>query len=291
MSIALTTQFKPYTDELFAAESKSAKVTNTDFDFSGAHAVKVYKISTAALNNYARNVAADAESFPVSRYGNLADLSAAAEEMILSKDRSFIFNIDKMDQDETAQQVAAASALAREVREVVIPEVDAYVFGKMVTGAGTTAADPEALTAANIYEHILAGSEVLDDNEVPDAGRVLIVTPAAYALLKQSTIFDNTDVGAEERKNGVVGMLDGMAVIKVPASRLPERVAFMVCHPSATVRPVKLEDFNVHSDTPLSSGDIVTGRIVYDAFVLDNKAKGIYVYKEPAAAAAESDGE
>ena len=32
----------------------------------------------------------------------------------------------------------------------------------------------------------------------------------------------------------------------------------------------------IHNDTPLSSGTIVTGRVCYDAFVLDNKKTGIY---------------
>lgn len=32
----------------------------------------------------------------------------------------------------------------------------------------------------------------------------------------------------------------------------------------------------IHDDTPLSSGTIVTGRVCYDAFVLDNKKSGIY---------------
>lgn len=36
--------------------------------------------------------------------------------------------------------------------------------------------------------------------------------------------------------------------------------------------------YGVHNDTPLSSGTIVTGRIVYDAFVLDNKKSGIYYH-------------
>lgn len=277
MAIALATEFKPFTDEIFKAESKSALVTNSDFDFTGAHTVKVYKISTAALNNYARNVAADDESIPVSRYGVLADLSATTEEMILSKDRSFIFNIDKMDQDETAQQVEAASALARELREVVVPEVDTYVFNKMVTGAGTSVT--AALTKTNVYEKILDGSGVLDDNEVPDTDRVLIVTPATYALLKQAAQFDYSDVGTELRLNGVVGLLDGMKVIRVPASRLPENTGFIICHPAATVRPVKLEDYKVDADTVLSSGSVVCGRIVFDAFVLENKVKGIYVHK------------
>ena len=276
MAIALATKFAPYTDELFKAESKSELVTNTDFDFTGAHTVKVYKISTAQMNNYSRNVT-DAAAAPISRFGALLDLGATTEEMILSKDRSFIFNIDKMDQDETAQQLAAASALARQLREVVIPEIDTYVFGKMVAGAGHTATS--AIDDTTVYPAILAGAEYLDNAEVPDTGRVLVITPAAYADLKAANIFDASDVGADARLNGVVAMLDGMAVIKVPASRLPANVSFIVCHPSATVRPVKLEDYKVCSDTPLSSGDIVAGRVVYDAFVLDNKANGIYVHK------------
>ena len=59
-----------------------------------------------------------------------------------------------------------------------------------------------------------------------------------------------------------------------------DKVAFVRCdyveNPSATVAPVKLEDFGIHNDTPLSSGTIVTGRVCYDAFVLDNKKSGIY---------------
>ena len=148
----------------------------------------------------------------------------------------------------------------------------------MVTNAGTTAT-AAALTKNNIYTAILDGSEELDNNEVPDTGRVLVVTPAVYNILKQAvgeTAYN--DVDASMRQLGVVGRLDGMAVVKVPAARLPENFGFMIAHPSATVAPVKLEDYGVHEDTPLSSGAIVTGRIIYDCFVLDNKAKGIYYH-------------
>lgn len=84
------------------------------------------------------------------------------------------------------------------------------------------------------------------------------------------------------RLRGVIGNLDGLTVIKVPASRLPEDFGFMIAHPSATVAPTKLEDYKVHSDPPGISGDLVEGRIVYDAFVLDNKAKAIYYQALPA---------
>ncbi len=278
MAIELTTKFAPFTDEIFQNESKRSLLTSNDFDWTGAHSVKVWKISTVSLNDYSRNrTGGEGESASISRYGELHDLSAVTEEMLLRKDRSFIFNVDRMDTDETSGQLEAGSALARELREVVIPEIDNYVYGMIVSGAGTTA-DAQALTADNVYGAILAGSEALDDAEAPDTERVLIVTPATYALLKQATAFDNTDVGAEIKVKGVVGLLDGMAVIKVPASRLPVNVGFIIAHPSATVAPVKLEDYGIHEDTPLSSGTIVTGRIVYDAFVLDNKADAIYVH-------------
>lgn len=291
MSVALATKFAPYTDELFKAESKKTLLTNTDFDWSGAHTVKVYKISTASMNDYARNVAANAESIPVSRFGDLVDLAASTEELQLSKDRSFIFNVDKMDTDETAQQLAAASALARQVREVVIPEVDKRIYSIMASNAGTKAEAAE-LTAANIYAKILTGSETLDDNEIPETNRVLVCTPAVYTLIKTAigeTAYN--DVDASMRALGVVGRLDGMAVVKVPASRLPANFGFMIAHPSATVAPVKLEDYGVHEDTPLSSGAVVTGRIVYDAFVLDNKAKGIYYQAQPSSQSSGTSGE
>lgn len=280
MSIELATKYGPYTDDLFKAESKISLLTNTDYDWTGAHSVKVWKVSTTKLNDYARNrweeeFEESVES--LSRYGKLVDLNAQTEEMLVKKDRSFIFNVDKLDKDETNGQVEASSALARELREVVVPEVDTYTYNVMATSAGTKAS-PVELTKDNIYDAVLAGSEALDDAEVPDTDRVMVVTPSIYSLLKKATAFDSTDIGAEMKVKGVVGILDGMAVVKVPAARLPENFGFMIAHPSATVAPVKLEDYGTHEDTPLSSGTIVTGRICYDAFVLENKAKGIYYH-------------
>ena len=85
-----------------------------------------------------------------------------------------------------------------------------------------------------------------------------------------------TQIGNDMRLKGVVSNLDGANVIKVPASRLPENFGFLLAHPSATVAPTKLEDYKAHRDPPGISGSLVEGRIVYDAFVLDNKKKALY---------------
>lgn len=278
MPIDLATKFQPYADEQFSTESKKSLLTNTDLTWTGAHTIKVYKVSTSKMNDYGRKGPAGGQW---SRYGAVDSLDATTEELTLKKDRSFTFAIDKLDTDETAQQLAAASALARQNREVVIPEVDTYTYGVMCANAGHKPA-AKALTATNIYVEILAASQALDDAEVPETDRVLVVTPATYALMKKcKDITMETDVGNELRLKGVIGILDGMTVQKIPAVRLPAGFGFMVAHPCATVAPVKLEDFNIHQNPPGISGSLVEGRICYDAFVLDNKVKAIYYQAQP----------
>lgn len=228
-TIDLVTKFAPYVDEQFKNESKLSMLTNQDFDWTGAHTIKVYKIGTSKMNDYDR--AGEDTATNWSRFGPVAGLDATTEEMTLTKDRSFTFAIDKLDTDETAQQLAGATALSRQDREVVIPEVDSYVYGVMATKAGTKAA-AVALTAENIYTEILKASETLDDAEVPETERVLLVTPAVYALMKQCPeIALDTDVGQQMRVKGVIANLDGASVVKVPKVRLPENFGFMLAHP------------------------------------------------------------
>ena len=278
MAVTLAEKFLPYVDEQFKAESKKSLLTNQDFNWTGAHTVKIYKISTAAMTDYGRTGPTGTNW---SRYGAVAGLDAATEELTLSRDRSFTFAIDAMDADETGQTLTAASALARQLREVVIPEVDGYVFGKMCTGAGTKPAAAE-LTAANIYGEILKAGAALDAAEVPETGRQLLVTPETLLLMKQSgDIVLETDIGADLRLKGVISNLDGANVIRVPASRVPEGFGFLLAHPSATVAPVKLESYNTHQNPPGINGQLVEGRVVYDAFVLENKKMALYYQAVP----------
>lgn len=273
MAINLVTKYQPYVDEIFTKESKKSLLTNQDYDWTGAHTIKVYKITTSEMQDYKRNPVA---GFTGSRYGEIKDLDATTEEMTLKKDRSFTFVIDKLDNEETAGQLAAASALARQQRQVVIPEVDTYTYGVVATGAGTKPA-AVTLTDENIYTEILKAGTALDNADVPENNRQLVVTPDVYQLMKRcKDIVMETNIGNDLRIRGVIANLDGANVIKVPAARLPKNFGFMLAHPVATVAPTKLEDYKIHQDPPGISGSLVEGRICYDAFVLENKAKAIY---------------
>lgn len=52
MANELTTVYAPKTDELFKAESKMSLLTNTDYNWDGAHAIRLWKISTAKMNDW-----------------------------------------------------------------------------------------------------------------------------------------------------------------------------------------------------------------------------------------------
>jgi len=273
MAIDLITQYQSLVDEKFTTESKKSLVTNNDYSWTGAHSIKVYKVTTAGMNDYARNGGYNRQ---------VQDLDATTQELTLKKDRSFTFAIDKLDSDETGLVLQAGSALERQMREVIIPEVDQYTYGVMCDNAGIK---PEALklTEKNIYLQVIDANRALDNKEVPTEDRILVVTPDVYYLMKQcKDITMDTDIGNDMRLKGVIANLDGCTVVKIPANRLPENFGFMLCHKVATVAPMKLEEYKVHEDPPGISGSLVEGRICYDAFVLDNKKNAIYYQEQPA---------
>ena len=274
MAVDLTQVFLPYTDEIFKAESKKALLTNDNFVWTGAHTVCLYSVNTSQMNDYKRN---PEKGFTGSRYGEIAGLETTLQELTLTKDRSFTFAIDKLDEDETMQQLEAASALARQQREVVIPEIDTYIYEVMTQNAGIKPKANIPLSSDNIYEEITKASAALDEAEVPEVGRVLVVTPDVYFMMKNSPkIMMDVAVSEEKRRLGVISVLDGCEVVKVPTNRLPEDFGFMMVHPSATVAPMRLEEYKIHRDPPGISGSLVEGRICYDAFVLEKKKNGIY---------------
>lgn len=277
-SIDLVTKFSPLVDERFEVESKTSLVTNKDYDFIGTKSIKIYSVSTAEMNDYGRNTTmGTGEGQVLSRYGAIKDLATDTQEVSMEKDRSFTFVIDKMDEDETLRALNAGSALARQLREVVIPEVDKYTYAKMAAKAGHTEYSV-TIDNTNAYTSLTDATEYLDEKKVPAEGRVATVTPKFYKFLKQDkNAVLETEVGQDMRVKGVIANMDGIIIQKVVSSLLPEGLNFMVSHKVATTQAIKLAEYKVRADVPFVSGTLVEGRIYYTAFVRNNKKDAIYV--------------
>lgn len=257
-------------DERFSRESQAMMALNNDYKFTGVKTVNVYSVPVVEMGDYKRS--------GQNRYGNPSDLEPTTQTFTVSRDRAFTFIIDKGDKIQTQMVTDAGKALARQLREVCVPEFDTYVFQTLAAKAAAKGhTDATAATKSSAYELFLKANEAMGNANVPDQGRVCFCTYKFANLLKQDSAFMKFgDASQQMLVKGVIGEVDGCRIVKVPASRLPAGAEFILAHPTAATAPKQLEDYKIHDDPPGISGWLVEGRIIYDCFVLDNKADGIW---------------
>ena len=260
-------------------KSLATGFTNSDYNWEGVKTLSVYSIPTVALSDYNREASS-------SRYGTPSELQDTVQTMQVSQDKGFTFIIDKGNKIDSMNVRDAGKALRREIDEVIVPTEDKYVFGKIAQGAiAANNYGTGALSKANAYEKFLAGQTALDNNLVPATGRIAAVNASTLALLKQDSAFVlASEMGQKIKINGVVGELDGVKIVKVPDNYLPTNCQFIITHPSVTVKAEKIKDYKIHDNPPGISGNLVEGRVYYDAFVLDAKKDGIYAHYTSASA-------
>ena len=268
----LAVKYSSKIDETIINGALSAGSVNQDYDFVGAKTVKVYSFNPVTMNDYTRSGS--------NRYGDPSELDDSVQELTLSKDRSFTLTIDKGNKLDSPDGVRdAAKALRRQIDEVIIPELDTYRFTKIANGAGHKFYATTALTASTAYKAFLDANEAIDDADVPAGGRVCNASPAFINLIKQDANFvKSADMSQEMLVKGQIGEIDGVAIVKVASSRLPAGLLFEITSKDACVAPVKIEDYKIHDNPPGISGMLVEGRVYYDAFILNKKAKMISAY-------------
>lgn len=273
MAMNLASKYSNKVDERFYRDSQAFLATNKDYEWTGVKTINVYQIDTVPLTDYNRTGASN-------RYGTPSNLGNTIQSFTIAKDRSFTFLIDKGDKLQSQMVMDAGKSLAREEREVIVPEVDTYVFGKMAAGAAEAGhAVNDTVTSSTAYATFLKASEVLGNANVPDTGRIAFCSYAFANLMMLDPAFVKySDKSQEMVIKGILGEVDGTKIVKVPASRLPLGCSFLIAHPSATVAVEQLNEYKTHEDAPGYSGWLVEGRMIYDAFVLAGKQDALYVH-------------
>lgn len=274
MAVNLASKYSNKVDERFSLLSLTDNIgLNKDYDWSGVKTVTVYSVATAPMNDYTRTGAG--------RYGTADELADTKADYTLTKDRSFTFTIDRGNYNDQMMVKEAGKALARQIKEVVVPEIDTYRLGVWSAAAiANSYTATAAITASNAYTSLLNAQEALDDAKVPATGRICFVTPKYYNFLKQDNIFIKaSDMAQKMLINGQVGEVDGVRIIKAPSSYFPANHAFVLLHPSCSTSPKKLEDYKTHDNPPGISGWLVEGREIYDCFVLASKKNAIWAHK------------
>lgn len=267
MAIVYTAKFAEKVDERHTASAVTSPAMNMDYEFTGAKTIKVTSITTAPMKDYDRT----------NGYGTLTKIENEIQDMIMTKDRAFTAILDLMDEEET--KMKAGAVLARQLREVVIPEIETYRFNRMMAAA--KANSMEVTASSKPYKEILDMQEKMDDALVPRAGRILFITPEIFKILKTDSDFIlASDMAQSILIKGQIGMVDGIPVIGVPKTWLTDganKAKAILLHKTAMVSPIKLAEYKTinSAESETHSATKFLGRIYYDAFVLNNKKLGI----------------
>ena len=289
-SIALAQKFMPILDEIYKVASLTAGMDapTKPIEFGGANVVNVFKTSIVGLGTYSR-----ASGYPA------GDVTGTWETLTLAASRGRAFSIDRMDKEETLGQ-AFGTVAGEFVRTGVVPEVDAYRFSKYASWSGITEIGTPATldTAAKVIAAFDVAMGQLDSDEVPPEGRKLYISTVCYNLLKASL---SRTLGNEITADRRVKMLDTVEVIPVPQTRFYKGITldaggsssaggfaktgstgrdlnFLLLHPTAVLQTTKLAAMKIFSPEENQTADawLFQYRLYHDAFVYDNKVKGIY---------------
>ncbi|MDR3310622.1 MAG: chitobiase/beta-hexosaminidase C-terminal domain-containing protein [Oscillospiraceae bacterium] len=271
MAINYTTKYSPLISKRFTQQSFTDRWAGKKFDFDGAQSVVVYTVDKAQLGDYDREAATD-------RFGPLSELGDTRQVMTLTQDKAFTFSIDHGSNADQVNVKHCNEQLKSNWDEVCTPAIDKYRFAKWVSGAGVVKTG-SALTRENVVEQILLASGELSNRLVPRAGRVIFVSETVYIATKlASEVVAIDSLGREAVANGTVGRLDGMDIVAIPDTYLPAGVQFVIKHRDATADPMKLKTMRVQKNPVGIDGDVGECRFYHDAFVLDAKTDGIFVY-------------
>jgi hypothetical protein len=287
-SIALAEKFQPILDEVYRKETITSilDAQTKPVDFAGANVVKIFKTDPIGLGTYSRTT-----GYPKGQ------MVGSWETLTLATERGREFNIDRMD-DEESLGMAFGTLVGEFMRTEVGPELDAYRFAAYAGWSSIDTTAGATLTSSTVLAAFDAAMLSMDNNQVPSEGRIMFVSSAVARMFNAAVTRILSNEGMADRR---LQALDSVRIIPVPQGRFYTvctlnagaavdaggyatggvGINFMLLHPSAVLQVQKHANLKIF--TPDENQDMDTYKIQYrlyhDAFVFENKVKGVYLHK------------
>lgn len=284
MSIALFEKYVTLLDEVYAAEAKTA-VLDGDMTLvragSNAHTIQVPKMDMDGLADYSRT----------SGYA-AGTASIEYEEVAFNYDRGRKFNVDIMDNEETAG-LAFGKLGSEFIRTKVVPEMDAVRFAQYAGTAGISTVAAAVLDTADKWVAALTAAQTtMDEDEVPADSRVLFISPTGLNLIngmdtyKSRSMIDSfAAVVSVPQKRFCTGveLLDGKSEDELAGGfRLNGNdINFLIVEKSAVMQYTKhaVNKVIAPAANQTSDGYLFFYRAYGLHEALENKLGGIYLHK------------
>ena len=187
----------------FYSKSILPEISNTDYEgeISGqGDKVIIRTVPAVTINDYDGTITTQ-------------ELTTGKIEMLIDKAKYYSFKVD----DVLAAQadINMLDGASTDASEGMRIAVETEVLAGAVTGATTIGAQTD-VTTANILENILTMSKQLDELNIPEEGRYIVLSPEYISMLKQSELRQAylTGDATSPLRNGLVGMIDRFKVFQ-----------------------------------------------------------------------------
>lgn len=282
------TTFSKYVDkldEVYAMNSLTADLDSNNAVVKYDEKTKTFMIPKMTLDGLA----------DYDRNGGYVDggVKLEYESKAPDYDRGRAFNVDAMDDDETAG-VAFGMLSSTFIKTKSTPELDAYRFAKYAGKAGLTVAGANLTTGADAIAAIAAAADAMTEKEVNTEGRILFITPTIYGLIRDLDTTKSKEVmnsftkivqvpqsrfyTAIDLKDGKTSGEEGGHYEKAAGAK---NINFMIIEPSAIMQNVKHRVNKIITPQENQSAD--AWKFFFRAYgiadVLDNRANGVYLHK------------
>tara|TARA_R110000803_G_scaffold77321_1_gene142163 strand:+ start:4440 stop:5306 length:867 start_codon:yes stop_codon:yes gene_type:complete len=143
-----------------------------------------------------------------------ADVTSGTIELDINKAKSYAFKVDDIlkSQADIDYMNEAANDAAQNMKIAI--ETD--VLGNIAAGSSLTDinATPANITSANVLGQMIEAGQQLDENNIPEEDRFMIINPAVASVLKQSELRQAylTGDSVSPLRNGFIGMVDRFKV-------------------------------------------------------------------------------
>lgn len=139
-----------------------------------------------------------------------ADVTSSTIELNIDKAKSYAFKVDDILREQA--DIDFMNEASKDAAQNMKIEIEQDVFANVAASSSLTDvnATPSNITTSNVLGFILEAGQNLDENNIPEEDRFMIINPAVASVLKQSELRQAylTGDSVSPLRNGFIGMVD-----------------------------------------------------------------------------------
>ena len=290
----LSERYEKKLDERFKTKSYTDVGANlNNFNWTSVNTIQVETEGVGRVNAY------DFGGTLGARMGTMHEISDQINNYTLKQFYSIRETYEKLYSDDKQNERKIQRILKGINDDVLVPAIDKYRLKTWADGAGTTGVvtssglavntqgyTAASLTTSNIVKVLLQASAMLDNMRVPMEGRLAFIgITDAVTMQLASELQYSPEYIKKGPVMGEIRQLGRVKVIAVPDSIMPAGAKIILKWKGSSADPRKLSWAQVYPHVEGYSGPVLNGIYRYDSFVLAQKANGIMVIGDSAAAA------